>query len=254
MFFTDESDVIPGEDATTEEKYIHELEVLRSSFFEKHHTWTITRLTESGGQMNLITVGQSSAEQHAMDHEAQFLEYLKAAKLTKDGQSTDDRYPIDSMVNREHRRRRAIICMMVFHELHRYEKIMPEDTKTWTAYVADFNTYSLLDKYANDTTDQLSFMIPGENTRARSPYELKTFLTIHTSIMVEEAMTTDLSARTLIDRLRDKIVEFLLINIPYNKDKPPVGKLSIQEQRDKIRAEEETLIGETVNNNKPILH
>ena len=242
MFFQDETDDPYPVDGTLEEKAAHGLEQVRAGFFSALEIYNNNKVGGPHHAASVMISGQASADQHASRSEQNFRAFLKNAFLTEDGQSTDPKYPVDKMINRELRRQRAVIILATSQYMYRFRSMMPDNPATWVPPIILFNMTAFINKYNNNTYDQLDFFIPGRNIKPRSTSALSEFVEGLSFKYSDNKVTQGLNKDYLVDRIRDELIEFLLQDIPYNN--------KALEQKKELIADEKAKPKEA----KPVLH
>lgn len=201
---------------TLEEKALFSLEQLRRQFYWQKRIYTANK--EGGPQHTaaLLAHGPKTAEMIARNAEGAFRIYLSQAYLTEDGETTEPKYPIDKMVNFELRRIRGAIINHVCGFMHYFDSMMPDMVMNWSASMIEFNLDAYRYRYVSDLYDDINTVIPNKKLPPPSAAELSLFLQSIVFKYSEPGPREGLSKSYLVGRIRDEIIEFLLVDIPFN--------------------------------------
>lgn len=220
MFFQDQDseDQYPV-NGTLEEKAVFSLEQMRTRFWWEKKNYLQTRAGGARHTATLQAFGQRSADSMAQYAEAQFQGFLKQAMLTEDGETTDPKYTTEKMINSELRRIRAVIILNCSQYMEKFETMMPENLDDWTRDMIYFNLYPYTERYMNEAYEQINIVIPERKLQARSPSALEAYIAVTASLYGNAQARSGLSHSYLVRHIRDRLIEFLLQDMPFNNER-----------------------------------
>jgi hypothetical protein len=228
---------------TLEEKALFSLEQLRRQFYWHKRIYTANK--EGGPQHTaaLLAQGPKTAEMIARNAEGTFRSYLSQAYLTEDGETTDPKYPVDKMVNFELRRIRGSIINHVCAFMYYFQSMMPENVNQWDPGNVSFNLEAYRYRYANGLYEDINTVIPNKKMPPRSVSDLTEFLGCLALKYGTDYRHESVGPAFVVERLRDELIEFLLVDIPFNNKRLEAKTQLIADEVAPKPAEE-----------KPILH
>lgn len=238
MFIDEKEEPFPV-NGTLEEKAAHGLEQVRSAFYSNKKIYEEGKEGGSNHTAYVLGYGQHLADNDAKRTEHEFQTFLKNAYLTEDGQTTDPRYPVDKMVNRELRRIRAYTIITVTQFMYRYANMMPEKGSDWNLTEAGYNFHPFFNKYNNTMYKNLTMH---GRLKPHSTAAVMAFCGEMILRNVVNVNTPSSSGEYVSNRMRDQLIEFLLQDIPFNNKR--------LEQKTELIADEKVPNKE----DKPILH
>jgi hypothetical protein len=228
---------------TLEEKAQFGLEQIRQNFYWQKRIYDTNK--EGGARYNatLLAHGPKTAQRMAKTAEMQFKGFLNQAYLNENGETTDAKYPVDKMVNAELRRIRQVIILSVSNFMYYFDSMMPEELSGWNTGMIHFNLDSYRHRYVNETYEDINVIIPQKKLPPRSAYELEE----HIGALARKWGTADdragLTKEFISGRIRDSIIEFLLVDIPFTNKRLEEGTKLIA---DEVKPPE--------TDDKPVLH
>jgi hypothetical protein len=235
QFDEDNEERYPSE-GSLEEKAVFSLEQLRTQFYWQKRTYEATK--EGGARYNAtrIAVGPKTADRMAKTAEAGFANFLKQAYLTKDGETTDPKYPVDKMINTELRRIRSVIILNVSQYMDQFTLMMPENIMTWNSGTIYHNLSSYKYRYYDTVYDDINTIIPNKKMPPRSVADLDDMIDKLATKYSDKNILAGASHAFITDRIRDELIEFLLVDIPYNnkklEDKPLIADEMVPKEAD----------------------
>lgn len=220
MFFTDETDRPRPEGGTLEEKATYDLQVIRAEFYFERDTYDECKDGTPYPISQRLVYGNLTADARTAQCEARFNTYLRSALLTADGETTDPKYPIDQMVNREKRRRRAMVILTVYQHTFRLGKMLDGISPAhWTPQILMHNMYSFFNDYSKRTYREISGFMQGPPIKTPSIADLYLYMSVTFDEFASSTLNTEMNAEYHIARIRDGLCNYLLVDLPYGLDK-----------------------------------
>lgn len=201
---------------TLEQKAEYGLEQLRENFYMQKYVYESQK---EGGQRHtavMIAEGPEAAERMAKQTEANFDAYLKNVFLTRDGETTDPKYPTTKMINRELRRIRKVIILSVAHFMLFFESMMSDQPTVWNNDTIYYNMETYVYRYASDVYADINTVIPNKKLPPRSIADLRQFIGELAAKYGSPGVPGSYTKDFLISRMREELTMFLLVDIPYN--------------------------------------
>jgi hypothetical protein len=225
----DNHDPYPA-NGTLEEKALFGLEQIRQNFYWQKRIYDQNK--EGGSRYNatLLAQGPKSAQRMAKMAEMQFKGFLSQAYLTAEGETTDPKYPTDKMINAELRRIRQVVVLSVSNFMYYFESMMPEEVERWNIDMIQFNLESYRHRYVDTIYEDINVVIPNKKLPPRSSFEL----TEHLQSLAQEwgavSRRTGYMKTFIVNRIRDSIIEFLLVDIPFHNKRLEEGTKLIADE------------------------
>lgn len=215
---------------TLEEKALFGLEQIRQNFYWQKRIYDQNKEGGARYSATLIAQGPKSAQRMAKMAEMQFKGFLSQAYLTPEGESTDPKYPTDKMVNAELRRIRQVVVLSVSNFMYYFESMMPEAIDDWSSDMIRFNLDSYRHRYVNETYEDINVVIPKKKLAPRSSYDLDRFIESLSGKWGMKASREGLTKNFIIGRIRDELIEFLLVDIPFHNKRLEEGTKLIADE------------------------
>ncbi|HEX9136131.1 MAG TPA: hypothetical protein VF905_04190 [Nitrospirota bacterium] len=228
---------------TLEEKAQYGLEQLRTNFYWQKRTYMANKEGGARYSATLLAHGPKTAERMAKMAEMHFKGYLSQAYLTPEGETTDAKYPVDKMINSELRRIRQVIVLSVANFMYYFESMMPEQLDDWNTGMIHFNLDSYRHRYVSETYEDINVVIPQKKLPPRSAYELEEYIGDLARKWGTKDERAGLTKNFIVGRIRDSVIEFLLVDIPFNNKRLEEGTKLIADEVKPAEADE-----------KPVLH
>lgn len=219
MFFNDnlddEDNVYPNS-GTLEEKAAYSLEQQRQHFY--HSKRNYEECKEGGVRHSavMLAYGPKSAANMAANAEQAFKMLCDNLLLTPDGETTDPKYPVDKMVNAELRRIRAHVILNVAQFVHMAEEMMPEKVQDLSYEILYYCLIPYAQRYHTHVFEQINTVIPGKKLGARTTPEVVNKIMDLCRKYTSPENTNGFSIKFLLNKLRDELTEFILVDLPYN--------------------------------------
>lgn len=228
-----------------EEKAAFSLEQQRKNFYWSKRVYETQK--EGGPKYTaiLMAYGPRAAAQMAATSEEQFAAFCANCCLTKDGETTDPKYPIDKMIGAELYRIRAAIVLSVSNYMYYFESMMPEDLRDWNWDKIYFNLEAYKYRYADTLYEDINVVIPKKKMAPRSVADLESQLDEIATKYSDKNILMGATRSFVIGRIRDTIIEFLLVDLPFNN-----RSLENKTMLEEVKA----MSSDDKKGDKPILH
>lgn len=173
-----------------------------------------------GGRRHAATLeayGPKSAEAMATSAKAAFDSVCRDCLLTPEGKTLDPELPVDKMNNRELRRLRANVILMVSNFMHYFESMMPENLAEWTYDMMYFNLQSIQTRFMDGCYQDLHAFLEPHGIRACTPAELQEDIQ-HCAdlIKVMSPVSDGTTKEYMVAQIRKKFIDTILARMPFN--------------------------------------
>lgn len=227
-----------------EEKAAFSMEQQRRNYYWAKRTYETQK---EGGPKHtaiLMAIGPKAAENMAKASEEQFAAFCANCLLTKDGETTDPKYPVDKMINAELRRIRQVIILSVSNFMYHFDSMMPDDLNKWTYNQIYFNLEGFKYRYIDSVYEDINVVIPNKKLPPRSVSDLEDIIDELAVKYSSSDITGNGTRSFIVSRMRDIIIEFLLVDIPFNNRR--LEQQALVNDTDALKADKK--------GDKPILH